>query len=363
MNLNKLKSEISQRFFNEEGLMTSSKFNIKDNQEIKELIIQHTNYMPQDCKFSERLYCILHDYASRPKCNICNKFLKFKGFGYGFGNYCSLKCANNDTNIRKKIENTNIKKYGGKSPANSEKVRKKMRETTRERFGVDNAYQSSEIKRKIEETNLKKFGVKNVAHSEKIIEKKEETCLRKYGSKTPFHSKIIQDEIRKLHKMNNFSQTKEARKKRKLTNLERYGTEYPISLDIVREKIKSTNQSKFGVDNPYQSEQIKEKIKLTNQEKYNRDSFNHAHINEDVLNKLNDSEWLRHQHHELEKPTYIISRELGVSETVANRYIHKHGIEVKLFPKSNWERELTEYITGLGFEVKNNIKIRDINNE
>jgi hypothetical protein len=56
--------------------------------------------------------------------------------------------------------------------------------------------------------------------------------------------------------------------KLKSTNLERYGVEYTLQSEEVREKSRATNLERFGVEYPGQSEEVKEKIKATNLERY-----------------------------------------------------------------------------------------------
>lgn len=56
--------------------------------------------------------------------------------------------------------------------------------------------------------------------------------------------------------------------KKKQTNLERYGNEWAIASNSVREKITDIIEQKYGVSNPMQNEAIKAKAAATNIEKY-----------------------------------------------------------------------------------------------
>lgn len=56
--------------------------------------------------------------------------------------------------------------------------------------------------------------------------------------------------------------------KRKQTNLEKYGAEWPISTSEVREKIVNTIEKKYGVSNPMMVDEIKAKVAATNLERY-----------------------------------------------------------------------------------------------
>jgi hypothetical protein len=83
---------------------------------------------------------------------------------------------------QKKREQTNLKKYGVKNPAQSKEFQKKAEQTNLKRYGVENPFQSFEIKEKIRKTNLEKYGVKNPFQSKKIQAKYKKTCQKKYGT-------------------------------------------------------------------------------------------------------------------------------------------------------------------------------------
>ena len=59
----------------------------------------------------------------------------------------------------------------------------------------------------------------------------------------------------------------------KESNLIKYGVEYAISSDLVRDKITLVFKEKYNVTNPFQIQSVKEKIKNTNLQKYGNVSF------------------------------------------------------------------------------------------
>ena len=61
---------------------------------------------------------------------------------------------------------------------------------------------------------------------------------------------------------------KDIQAKIKKTNLERYGAEYTVICDSIKEKTKQTNLEKYGVDNVFKLKTIQAQIKNTNLEKY-----------------------------------------------------------------------------------------------
>jgi len=151
------------------------------------------------------------------KCDICGKekTLSYINYNKNVKNYnyysCSQKCA------RKKVEKTNLKKYGTKAPLQNKKIHKKQKQTNKERYGVQHLMQNKNIKKKAIQTNLEKYGVE---------------CTLK--------NKKVQDKIEK-------------------TNIERYETKFPIQNEDVKNKSKQTNLKRYGVENPMQNKRLFDK--------------------------------------------------------------------------------------------------------
>ena len=79
--------------------------------------------------------------------------------------------------------------------------------------------------------------------------RRKSTMVDRYGCEYPLQSDKIKD-------------------KQKATNLEKYGVEHVTQSKIVQDKTKATNLEKYGVECVLQSETIKDKIKVTNLERY-----------------------------------------------------------------------------------------------
>lgn len=62
---------------------------------------------------------------------------------------------------------------------------------------MENPFQSEQIKEKIKETLLTKYGVSHPMQSEQIKEKMRETLLTKYGVSHPMHDPIIRNKAMK----------------------------------------------------------------------------------------------------------------------------------------------------------------------
>ena len=86
-----------------------------------------------------------------------------------------IKCS------RIKTINTNLEKYGGKSPASSKDIQDKMKETNLKKYGCENPFGNKDIQDKIKETNLENLGVEYPGSSKKVQDKMKESNLEKHG--------------------------------------------------------------------------------------------------------------------------------------------------------------------------------------
>lgn len=166
--------------------------------------------------FKEKIY-ILYYNIDVPRCKSCGNKVDLISFNKGFHTFCCTTCAINDKEIRDKIKQTNLKKYGVEHPQKNRDVRNKTKKTIRNRFGVDSLLESEEIKEKIRQTNLRKYGVNNPSQSKEIKDKIKQTNLKKFGVEHNSYSKLVVD-------------------KRKKTFLEKYGVDNPNKLSEIIDK-------------------------------------------------------------------------------------------------------------------------------
>ena len=97
--------------YNLKGCHTQEKFIEKNYPELYKYMI---NKLPDDLSWTERLYWIKNNVHSRPTCPICGKEVEFCEHNGRYYNYCSVKCMSNSKEVRSKIENTCLNKYGMK---------------------------------------------------------------------------------------------------------------------------------------------------------------------------------------------------------------------------------------------------------
>lgn len=138
-----------------------------------------------NCTFSEELY---HYFMREESVIVCKKCkiskTKFSGLLLGYRQYCSSKCSNNSREVQNKKEKAYLEKYGVSNPSKSKKIIDKIQETFRTKYG-DNPFKIEGFKKKIKETNIKKYGTESPMSNrsslrEKINEKTLDQFLKKY---------------------------------------------------------------------------------------------------------------------------------------------------------------------------------------
>ena len=123
-------------------------------------------------------------------------------------------------------------------------IKKKRENTMVKRYGVVNAGLSPEIRKKVQETCLSKFGTLEAMSSVEVQNKSKDACIKKYGVENVFSSLEI---IKKIKK----------------SNLQKYGIEYSKSSNIVKNNTRNNNIKKYGVKNPMMLPRIAKKVSIT----------------------------------------------------------------------------------------------------
>lgn len=165
--------------------------------------------------YKKYLKCINEDI-----CKVCGKPTKFLSFKLGFANCCSKECSRKWNN--KRIQDSNLDKFGVKTPFELKEIQEKVKNTIKEKYNCNNIFQVSEIKEKIKRTLKEKYNVeypleceffKNKAKETTFLRygnenyrnplKAEETCLKNNGVKHPAQSGIIAKKTRGKYIYNN----------------------------------------------------------------------------------------------------------------------------------------------------------------
>ena len=240
---------------------------------------------PFDTKSGTQKFCKRQHYG---KCAICGKEYPIT-LGTEYKSTCSKACGSElrkrtcqsvyggiapacNADVRKKMEDTTLKRFGTKSAMQSQIIKDKVAATCLERYNATSPLESDEIKEKIKDTNIKKYGVENPLSSPVVRDKIKATTQERYGVDNPFQS----PDIRKKWSDNCYAKTgyrhhwsnPEVIAKSESTWQKHYGTTRPIRSEEVQSKVQQTILDRYGVDNVWKSPLIRAKIQDTNLVKY-----------------------------------------------------------------------------------------------
>jgi len=101
---------------------------------------------------------------------------------------------------------------------------------------------------------------------------RKETNKERFGCEYVIRNEEVKEKIRKTnlekYGVEIASQSKETREKIVQTNLQRYGCETPLQNENIKAKIKNTVRERFGVDHPLQNKEVMDKVRETCMQKY-----------------------------------------------------------------------------------------------
>ena len=225
--------------------------------------------------------------------------------------YCSASCRgkHNSLKSREKSKKTSLEKYGVDNPFKLKSIRDSMKKTMIEKYGCEHTLESPELKAKRDNTMLEKYGETHALKVSEFLEKKDLTNIQKYGNKNIWNTELKDSFI----------------DKKKKTNILLYGTEYPSQSDIVQDT-----------------------RKLNTLRKYNKEHTSQIHITNEVLDILENKEWLENEYKE--KSLIQLSSELGISHSHLHKKFVSHDIKIHRFNISEFEREVKDYLDSLSID-------------
>jgi hypothetical protein len=259
---------------------------------IRQRILSETSFLPPNSPPAARFFCFINNISQLPSCKICGRPTKW---GRLFSSGFNTYCS----------------------------VSCKNKDPIQQQLCKDGV--------------IATFGVSNISKVPSIIQKKRDNSVLLYGVSNP-------------------NQLDSIKSKAINTNLQRYGVIHPMLLPKFQQKVRRTNVERYGVDYIQQEENFKQKTKATNLQKFSREHPTQTHITEDALNKLNDPEWLFHQHVELKQPLTQIAERVGVNDTTVGRYLTKFGIETKHFHESVGQNQISQFLISNGLKVETNVR-------
>ncbi|MEK6879961.1 MAG: hypothetical protein AABY22_10155 [Nanoarchaeota archaeon] len=122
---------------------------------------------------------------------------------------------------------------------------------------------------KQKENNIIKIGVEHHSQTQQYKDKYKKTCLERYGVENPFYDKEkIKKSIQQKFGVDNVAYLPETKIKRIETNLQKYGTKFPLQNKEIREKGQNTTKEKYGYKFYAQTEEFKNKFSEQNRLSY-----------------------------------------------------------------------------------------------
>lgn len=223
----------------------------------------YNNYISEFRTEKEAIYCLKHNisHADIPLCPICGKLVKFVGKYY---NKTCGYCNYNDWCEKKNLTKLHI------TDDKLKQAKKKREETCLKLYGKStvNQFINEESRTKYEQDCLDKYGVKNPSQLQIVKDKRKRTCINKYGVDCNLMLRTSDDVKSVWNQKHN-----EILQKRAETSYLKYGTEFPMQSDIVKDKIKQSLINHHGtLEKAYHHINKKAnetKIKLYNDINYN----------------------------------------------------------------------------------------------
>lgn len=172
----------------------------------------------------------------------------------------------------KRIEDTNMRRYGVKHPLQSDVFKEKSKAVCIEKYGTEHPMKNESVKKKTKQTVIDRYGVNNVAQIEAVQQKMKSTMKEHYGVEHPLQNADIYAKCvatnNQRYGANAPLQNADVFSKMKLTMIKRYGVDNPGKSEEIKKKMVETSMRTYGTSHPMQSDMVKNKQRHTNIEKY-----------------------------------------------------------------------------------------------
>jgi hypothetical protein len=215
-------------------------------------------------------------------CEECSKIIMIDRAKKTFMDKYGVKTNLMLDTTKEAIKKTNLEKYGVEHAMKNNEIKQKQQNTNIEKYGSICSLQNEEVKQKTEITNLEKYGVKHNMQNQQIKEKiknknnnkteeeKQNSIKKRLETNNKKSEEEKQISIKKQLETKNNKTEEEKQQiilKTKETNILKYGVEYPIQNDIVKNKIKKTFMIRYNITHPSHQVDFKEKCVKTNMSK------------------------------------------------------------------------------------------------
>ena len=150
------------------------------DQSVKDKFIELTPLLPENAKFSERIYWVKNKLNSYPKCLTCGKDVtKFINGSVGYKGHCSLSCAKSNKDLQQKHKQKCLELHGVEHTAKLKETKEKRKATNLQKYGDEfpNRWSSDNFK----EAMIAKHGADSVMRTEtykkRITEKNKQNYI------------------------------------------------------------------------------------------------------------------------------------------------------------------------------------------
>jgi len=235
--------------------------------------IKYYSELGYKCKFKEKIivkiehlskgsHVIIKVKCDDEKCPNAQeiRFIKYQNYIKTTKNFTETYCCN--ICALKKIEQTNINKFGTKNVLQNEDIKRKIKETLLKNYGVENPSQNEYIKHKKIKTSYANWGQDNPSKNEFIKNKKIETNRKNWQNDFSLQNKDIrkkgEETKEKLYGNKNYTNSEKMKK----TNNEIYGGNSAMCSEKIQKKSQKTCLKHFNVSNPMQDTKINEKQQI-----------------------------------------------------------------------------------------------------
>lgn len=227
---------IIRSIIEEKGSLHFSKGCKKMYKDLYDEICENTKFLDEtNPRIIDRAQHYINGINEVNKCFECSKPISNMK-----STFCSKKCMDSSEYLKKKKEETSLKKFGSTNVSKTDYFKEKYKNTMNEKYGVDHYSKTERYVEKYKTTSFERYGESNPTKSDLIKKKTEETNIERYGSKSPL-------------------QNQEVKQKALETLTSKYDVNHNSKIEGRYKKMKENSNNNFGTDHPMQNEEVFDK--------------------------------------------------------------------------------------------------------
>lgn len=199
------------------------------------------------------------DFSTYINTKVKARFIE-EGFGDFWATPAMIMSGNikgHRLSISQRRKETFLKNHGVDNNLSRPEVKEKIKQKNIDKYGYETPFESKDVQDKVSNTFIEKIGVPRPLCLAKNREKAEETRLALYGVRHPLQDSNIKEKVRQSmvnnHGVDWAMQSPKVRQKAYNTNLEKYGVQHTTQRRDIVDKIRQT-----WIENGYISKPEKE---------------------------------------------------------------------------------------------------------